>query len=308
MPVEPSRAALPNPLVRYFLATRPAFLSVTATACLVGLATAAADGVDLDAPAALVTVLFALVAHAGVNVLNDYYDAVADAGNSERLYPFTGGSRFIQNGVLSERQTGLFGLALLAAVVSAGLALAAHAGAGLIGIGAAGLLVGWAYSAPPLALASRGLGEAAVSAGWLLVVLGTDYVQRGAVAPTPLAAGLSQALLVAAVLFINQFPDRRADGAAGKRTLVVRLGPSAARWGYPVIAGGAYGWLGLQLLLGQLPAAAALAMAPLPLNAWAAGRLLRHAARPARLAGAIRATIAAAVAHGLLLAGALAGA
>ncbi len=145
-----------------------------------------------------------------------------------------------------------------------------------------------------------------MAAGWLLVVLGTDYVQRGALAPTPLAAGLSQALLVAAVLFINQFPDRRADEAAGKRTLVVRLGPRAARWGYPVIAGGAYGWLGLQLVLNHLPGAATLALVPLPLSAWAAAELARHAARPAHLAGAIRTTIAAALLHGLLLAGALA--
>lgn len=86
-----------------------------------------------------------------------------------------------------------------------------------------------------LALVSRGLGEAAVAAGWLLVVVGSDYVQRGAFALAPLQAGLSYALLVAAILFINEFPDRRGDAAAGKRTLVVRLGPDGAKWA----------WLGL---------------------------------------------------------------
>ena len=43
-PLEPSLAALPNPVLRYFAATRPAFLSVTFVGVLVGLATAAVGG------------------------------------------------------------------------------------------------------------------------------------------------------------------------------------------------------------------------------------------------------------------------
>ncbi len=39
-PMEPSLAALPNPVLRYFAATRPAFLSVTFVGVLVGLAAA----------------------------------------------------------------------------------------------------------------------------------------------------------------------------------------------------------------------------------------------------------------------------
>jgi hypothetical protein len=104
-PMEPTLAAFPNPFIRYFAATRPPFLSVTFAACLIGLATAALDGAMLRPLAAFFTVFFALVAHAGINVLNDYYDALngTDAANTERQFPFTGGSRFIQNGVLSLR-------------------------------------------------------------------------------------------------------------------------------------------------------------------------------------------------------------
>ena len=51
-PLEPTLAALPNPALRYFAATRPAFLSVTFVGCLLGLATAAASGALLDPPTA----------------------------------------------------------------------------------------------------------------------------------------------------------------------------------------------------------------------------------------------------------------
>ena len=52
-------------------------------------------------------------------------------------------------------------------------------------------------------------------------------------------------ILVAAFLWINQFPDYRADRESGKRNLVVRLGLNRAAFVYVVIVGSAYAWLGL---------------------------------------------------------------
>lgn len=293
---------------RYFAATRPAFLCVTLVGCLLGIAAARWDGVSLDSVRALVSVVFALLAHAGANVLNDYHDARngADAANAERLFPFTGGSRFIQNGVLSADQTARFAYVLLALVVPAGLWLALSSGVGLLAIGLAGLVLAWAYSAPPLWLASRGLGEFAIAGAWLLVVVGTDFVQRGAFAWTPVAAGLSFALLVVNVLYINQFPDRAGDESAGKRTLVVRLGADTAKWGYFAIALVAYGWLVLQVGRYNLPQACAAAALTLVLSFNAARQLREHASEPAELRPAIKLTIAAANLHGLVLAATLA--
>ncbi|MEZ5615287.1 MAG: prenyltransferase [Rhodocyclaceae bacterium] len=307
---EPTLAAFPNPILRYVAATRPAFLSVTFAACLVGLATAALDGAMLRPAAAFFTVFFALVAHAGINVLNDYYDALngSDAANTERQFPFTGGSRFIQNGVIGQRAAGLFGYALLAAVVPAGLWLAWSSAGGLILIGLAGMFVGWAYSAPPFKLMSRGLGEFAVACGWLIVVVGADYVQRGAFSALPFVAGLPYALHVANVLFINQFPDYKADASAGKRNWVVRLGPRRARYGYPLVVGTAYGWLLGSVILGALPWTALVALVALAPALAATKGLLAHAAQPAQLVPAIRATIGAAMLHGILLAVGLAAA
>lgn len=307
-PAEPQPGRFASPLALWLAATRPAFLSVTLVSCLIGLATAHGSGAGLEMATAAVTVLAALVAHAGVNVINDYHDALsgADAANTQRLFPFTGGSRFIQNGVLSARQTGVFGYALLAAVVPAGLWLAWQAGPGLLAIGLAGLFFGWAYSAPPLALMRRGLGEAAIAAGWLLVVVGTDYVQRGAFSALPVAAGLSYALLVANLLFINQFPDCAGDAAAGKRTLVVRLRPPVAKWGYLLVAILAYAWLVAMVAVDTLPQKAAAAALTIALSFPAARDLLEYASEPAQLRPAIKRTILAANLHGLILAATLA--
>lgn len=308
-PREPTLNTLPNPLLRYFVATRPAFLSVTLVGCLLGLAVARFSGIPIDPVLASLTVLLALLAHAGANVVNDYYDARSgcDAANMERIFPFTGGSRFIQNGLLSERAAAIYGHGLLLAVIPAGLYLTAVSASGLIWIGLAGLLVGWAYSAPPLKLQSRGFGEFGITASWLLIVVGADFVQRHHFATPPFEIGLSFALLVANVLFINQFPDVRADALTGKRTVVVSLGTQRARWGYALIALLAYGWIIAMVVMSQLPWQALLSLTAAAASLGALRDLWRHAASPTNLVGAIKLTILAAVLHGLLLAAVLYG-
>ena len=306
-PAEPTIAAMPNRLLRYFLATRPAFLSVTLFACLIGFGTAHYDGVTISLGKAAATLIFALMAHAGINVLNDYYDELngTDRINTERIFPFTGGSRFIQNGVLSAREILVYGVALVCVVIIAGLWLASVSGASLIWIGAAGLLIGWAYSAPPLKLNSRGWGEACVAAGFTLIAVGADFVQRGSISSLVLQAVIAYALLVTNILYINQFPDYRADKAAGKHHWVVRLGLERARWGYLIIAAVAYVWLGIAVAYKNLPVFALIALLPAILSFKAGVILLKHATRPQQLETAIKMTIAAASAHGLLVAVAL---
>jgi 1,4-dihydroxy-2-naphthoate octaprenyltransferase len=304
-PMEPTPDALANPVKRYLMATRPAFLTIALAGCLLGFASALESAFSW--PLAVMTLLLAIATQAGVNVFNDYYDHLngTDAVNVDRLFPFTGGSRFIQNGVMSPRQMLVYALVLFGAVIAGGLWLIATRGSGLFWIGIAGLLIGWAYSAPPLKLNSRGLGEICVAAGFLLIVAGADFVQRGAMSATPWLIGLPYALLVTNILYVNQFPDRNADLQAGKRHWVVRLEPSVAARGY---------WLILVLAVlmqvwlvasGRLPALtliSLLALAP----ALKAGQVLSaHAAEPAKLAPAVQMTILAAHLQPVLLSAAL---
>ena len=112
------------------------------------------------------------------------------------------------------------------------------------------------------------------------------------------------ALLIAAVLWIAEFPDARADAAVGKRTLVVRLGPVAAAWGFLLLMLAAHGWLLFWWWRLWLPGTAVQALLSLAPGLAAAVLLLRHAREPARLRPAIVLTLVCAIAHGLLLAGA----
>lgn len=77
-PAEPTPALLASPWWRYLLATRPRFLTVTLVAALIGLATPITNGLALAPFKAFISVFFALVAHGGVNVLNDYYDELPE--------------------------------------------------------------------------------------------------------------------------------------------------------------------------------------------------------------------------------------
>ncbi len=299
-PAEPTPEALQNPVRRYVLATRPAFLTITIPGCVLGFALAPAFHWGLAA----LSLGLALLAHAGINVLNDYYDHLngTDAANTGRLFPFTGGSRFIQNRVLSPRQTLLYGLSLFAVVMLGGLWLIAHSGMGLFWIGLAGLGIGWTYSAPPLKLNSRGLGEVCVAAGFLLVVTGCSFVLQGRTDPLAWVVGLPYALLVTNILYINQFPDREADRLAGKWHWVVRLAPEIAARGYWLILLLAILALLLAVLAGVLTPWALLSL-PGFLPALQAARLLsRHARAPGYLTPAIRMSILAAHLQPLLLA------
>lgn len=295
-----------NPDLTAFLhAVRAPFLVLTALTCLVGLATSAAQDVEIQSGYAAATLFLAVIAHAAANVWNDYGDALigTDAINTNRIEPFTGGSRVIQNGEFTALDMRRFAAALALVSMIGGLVLVGLRGPGLLVVGLAGAVIGWAYSQPRIALMSRGLGEPAVGVSWALVVVGADYVQRGEFAVMPVLASLGVALLVAALLTINQIPDIEADRACGKRTLAVRLGPLATSRVYAAFTLGAYAWLAFAIAEGYLPTSAACAFLALPAGVAAIRGAFRHVSpRGGDLAPALRANVIHVLGHTGLLA------
>jgi len=238
-----------------------------------------------------------IAAHAAANLLNDYFDyrSGADRHNPYRNR-FSGGSPHIAEGIVAPRTFLLSGLAC--ACVAAGSALILgiliDGGPGPVWILAlAGGLAAFAYTAPPLQLAYRGLGELTIFTVFgPLTVAGAYYVQTAHLTPRIFAASLPLALMITAVIMINEFPDYTADRAAGKATLIVRLGPRRARWVFHALTAAAA--LSLILPIYRPVTGIALRAAPAILPLAAAAVILHHRAlQPRSLTGAQGLTILA---------------
>lgn len=217
--------------------------------------------------------------HAAANVINDVCDQVTDGINEERIFPYTGGSRFIQNRVLTPGALRRWATMLLAAGVLFGGVLVYWSGALVLGFGVAGVLLGALYSLPPFHLASRGMGEVAVGLAFgVLPVVGAAWLQSGALTPGALLLSLPVALWVANILFANEVPDAPADEAAGKRTLVVRLGRGGAAFVYGVSSVAAFALVAYAVSRDVLAAWAAVpAFLLLAVGIWVARALARRA-------------------------------
>lgn len=276
---------LNNRLQTWLAATRPAFFTASVLPILVGLALTKNLGYTLHIGLAALTILANVLIHAAANVLNDYFDARngTDARNQERIFPFTGGSRFIQNEILSSQATLWLGLSLLGAGIVLGLYLVWASGLGLLWIGLAGAFLAVFYSAPPVCLACRGLGDFAIALSFgVLPLLGTLWVQLqpAQLADLPAAAwwlGLVVGLFASAILWINSIPDIKADQASGKYTLPVRLGPEQAPFGLALLFGAGFAIL----LLVPLPSGSLLATLGLVPAIKASRNLLKGQLMPA---------------------------
>ena len=300
---EPRVEKFTNPFAMYFAATRPPFILASVIPIFLGLGYCVYEGHAIHWLNAVLTLFAGVLLHAAINVLNDYYDALngTDDLNQERVFPFTGGSRFIQNNVLTREQTLIYGIGLVLAVVVIGIYLISQTGIALLWLGLFGALLGWGYSAPPLNLNSRGLGELSVLAGFGLLPLGAYLVQTGEWSLPLVLVSLPVGLLTANLLYINQFPDRKADIQAHKLHWVARLSPDVARWGYVLIALLAWLTLAVLVVVGTLPLLALVSVLPALLSIKAARILVRNAEMPQNLVPAIQMTILAMLGHGALL-------
>jgi 1,4-dihydroxy-2-naphthoate polyprenyltransferase len=270
-------------LVAFLKLGRPLFLGGGFILYALGAAIAAAHGHAIDVARyawgqAAVTA-FQLMTH----YANDYFDYDADVAN---LTPtkWSGGSRVLPDGLLPRRVALIAAVALAAIGIACTIVLGARTASFTVPTLAAVLVLAWTYSAPPLRLCARGLGEldTAIVVTVLVPWLGF-YVQApslGGVGDLVLTI-VPLALLQFAMLIAIEFPDEAGDAASGKRTLVVRLGATRAAKLYAAITAAAFVWPVVSVGLG-LPSRVAFAMVvPAPIAIWRIIRLRDHADRNA---------------------------
>tara|TARA_Y100001947_G_scaffold112492_1_gene96757 strand:+ start:5172 stop:6440 length:1269 start_codon:yes stop_codon:yes gene_type:complete len=220
------------------------FLTATIVPILLGAAVASSSGFTVSWGWLGLTILGGCLLHIGTNTANDYFDHTSgtDEANYNYMVPFSGGSRSIQMGLISAK--GMLIVSLLSFLSSAlvGIPLIIRAGNMILWLGIIGAVSGFFYTAPPFRFASRrGLGEFLIGMNFgPLMVVGSTLVQTGQILPEALLAGIPIGFLVAAIVYVNEFPDHDGDKATGKNTLIVVFGPEKARLGYVLLVGCAF--------------------------------------------------------------------
>jgi 1,4-dihydroxy-2-naphthoate polyprenyltransferase len=311
----PPEVAMPKTNLRtklfsWLVITRAPFLTATIVPVITAAAWVVSQGYIQPFPWSLFLLAFigAIALHISANTFNDYFDwkSGTDPANNEYFSPFSGGSRSIELGLISEKNLLLVAWIALGVATLAGLPILLARGLPLLLFGLVAAFSVYFYTAPPLRLAARkGLGELLVGLNFgPLLVAGTVFAISGIVTWQAFFIGLPIGLLTTAILWINQFPDMASDASTGKHNLVVLLGKQRARWGYFLLLATSFGLPVIGVTLGILPFTSLLILAALPL-AISAVRVLFHHYNDRALVKANSNTILLHLVAGLLLAAGL---
>jgi 1,4-dihydroxy-2-naphthoate octaprenyltransferase len=293
-----------NKVLIWLEEVRAPFFTAVIVPVLLGSIIAWYHGYPVQIGYFFLTLLASIFIHAGTNVMNDYADHLSgcDARNKEFVRPFSGGSRMIQNKILTPREVLTGSLVFFALSTVLGLTLVYLKGLPILYLGLIGTFCGIFYTIPPFNLAARGIGELTVGLCFgTLMMLGAYYVQAQTFSAEVVWASIPVTLLIAGVLYINEFPDYVADRDSGKTHLVVRMGRPRAFYGYvaimavtflSIIAGAALQIMPLYTLI-------ALLMLPKAIGAIKVARV--HHSDSQKLVPANASTIAVHLMTGLLL-------
>ncbi|MHA1135790.1 MAG: prenyltransferase [Candidatus Thorarchaeota archaeon] len=258
----------------------------------------------------LATLITGVFLHWGADVTNDYFDHTeegtgSDDINVEFIRPYSGGSRTIQQGLLTPKEVAIGAIVCYIIAGIFGVYLVLQLGWVILAFGVIGAFFGFFYSTPPIRFVKRGVGEFVIGTMFgVLMVVGSFYVQ----VQTPIAlawpliipfdlfmeagyVSISVAIMIALVLYINEFPDYVADRDANKRTLVVRLGRKHAAKGYTLSLIIMYAGIVTAVFLDLIRFESLLVLSTLPLSALGIMTALKHYDESDKLAPANWATI-----------------
>ena len=232
-----------NSLQAWWLAARPKTLTGAVAPVMVALSAAWADQHRLDYVAAFLCVLFALLMQVNANLVNDYFDFVRGRDDkATRLGP----QRACTEGWITPgaMQWGIGATTVLACLV--GLPLIAWGGWWLIAVGVACVVFCFLYTT---VLAQHGLGDILVLVFFGIVpVCATYIIQTEKVTLQVILLSFAMGLVTDGLLIVNNYRDRDQDRKAGKRTLVVQIGPHATEWLFLLL-----GYVAVTLTVAALP-------------------------------------------------------
>lgn len=259
--------AMSTTVIALARAARPNFLVLAPLCVLLGVLLAARQPVPLSGHDIVLVLVGGLLAHAAVNLLNEYEDFRSGLDLMTRRTPFSGGSGALPETPQAAPGVLAAGLGALAGVVAIGVYFLWLRGWPMlvIGLGGVGLMLAytrWITRLPWLCLLAPGLGFGPGMVLGTLVALG-GQIDVAAI----IVAGVSL-LLVSELLLLNQFPDLEADRRSGRRHLPIVLGLQTASWLVMALLLGAYALIALGQLGGALPLEVWLTWVMLPAALW----------------------------------------
>jgi len=265
-------------VTRWVVVTRAAVLPMTLFAGLVaGLLAVRADG--FSAWMFVLALVGILLAHTSNNLMNDLADT--DVGLDTASYPR---ALYAPHPILSGLVTRNQLMAAIGACVLADfvimVVLAAQRGWPVVAFAVGGLLLSYAYTAPPLRLKKHGLGEPDVFITWgPLMVAGTYFSAVGHLPWQVWVASVPYGLLCTTVLMGKHIDKIPYDEPTGIRTIPVILGEDRARAVTIGLVMGFYIAVGVAVVVQALPWPSLVVLGYLP-TAWKVTGALR-APKPA---------------------------
>lgn len=255
---------------------RPNFLILAPVCVFPGLAAAHAAGHTPELSTAVLIVFAAILAHAAVNLLNEWDDFRSGLDLATQRTPFSGGSGALPSLPDAAGAVLAAGLACMGTSALIGVYLLMQSGLGLLLPGLLGILLVLAYTAwitrrPLLCLLAPGLGFGPI------MVAGSYYAVTGEYSPAILWASMTPLFLVSGLLLINQLPDLEPDRAHGRLHLPILMGRAAAARLFALVLALAYLLPLGGVLLGALPPMALLALIPAPAAILLGRNAVRHA-------------------------------
>jgi 1,4-dihydroxy-2-naphthoate octaprenyltransferase len=221
-------------MTRLLRIARPQFLVSGLALFIFGAAWAVLSGTPFSPARSVFGYLVLLPAHLSVSYSNDYFDVDVDKYGKHTF--FSGGSGILVDHPELRKPARWTAIILILFSLALGIAfqMAYSFSIGFSGFVVLGSSLGWFYSAPPLRLAYRGLGELSLIFSVGLLIPGFGYlVAGGQINPDGWLFSIPLMLYGLAFILAVEIPDMEADRLGNKRTWVVRKGRG---FGFSVIA------------------------------------------------------------------------